>query len=270
MSGTAFDIYSGDVIGKNYIVSLILPDAATSIANSSSGNSTYSDNDSRYYNDSYSALRTVNGANITTIGEYVFQDCTAMTAASFPKATAIENSAFLRCSALTSVDFPKAVTIESNAFNSTALTAVSFPEATTVKGSFMACKSLISVSFPKATNFYHTFQNCTSLTSVSLPEATNIGSNTFSMCTALTSVSFPKVTNIGLNAFWKCGTTPLTITMGNAAPTVGTSMFVDSNVTSTKNVTVRVPSGATGYDETWKTAFKGRSAPNVNLVIQYY
>jgi hypothetical protein len=49
--------------------------------------------------------------------------------------------------------------------------------------------------------------------------------------------------------------------MGNAAPTVGTSMFVDLNVTSTKTVTVRVPSGATGYDETWKTAFKGGSAP---------
>jgi hypothetical protein len=200
MSGTAFDIYSGDVIGKNYIVSLILPDAATSIANS-----IYRSGD---INDSYSELRTVSGANITAIGEYVFRDCTSMTAASFPKATAIETAAFQGCDALT---------------------AVSFPEAMTVKGSFGYCKSL---------------------TSVSLSEATNIGFGTFDGCTALTAVSIPKVTSFVDRVFNGSGTTPLTVTMGAAATTVGAEMFYENyvEVTAAKSVTVRVPNGATGYD----------------------
>jgi hypothetical protein len=63
--------------------------------------------------------------------------------------------------------------------------------------------------------------------------------------------------------------------MGTAAPTVGTNIF--SDITGSRDVTVSVPSGATGYDEAWKTAFKGYSSSNngtvnenVNLVVEYY
>jgi hypothetical protein len=65
--------------------------------------------------------------------------------------------------------------------------------------------------------------------------------------------------------------------MGNAAPTVDYGMF--SEVAGTKNVTVRVPSGATGYTSAWETAFKGYGNygtthvtvnSNINLVFEYY
>jgi hypothetical protein len=56
--------------------------------------------------------------------------------------------------------------------------------------------------------------------------------------------------------------------MGAAAPTVGGGTF--NGVTATKNVTVKVPNGATGsYNATWQTAFKGGNS-YINLVIEYY
>jgi hypothetical protein len=60
---------------------------------------------------------------------------------------------------------------------------------------------------------------------------------------------------------------PLVITMGSAAPTVGVNMFYE--ITGVKSVTVRVPSGATGYNATWQTAFKGGNT-YINLVVVYY
>jgi hypothetical protein len=54
--------------------------------------------------------------------------------------------------------------------------------------------------------------------------------------------------------------------MGAVAPTVGWEIF--TGVTGTKNVTVRVPSGATGYTDAWQTAFKGGNS-YINVVIQY-
>jgi hypothetical protein len=59
----------------------------------------------------------------------------------------------------------------------------------------------------------------------------------------------------------------LTITMGAVAPTVGSDMFVA--IYGSKTVTVRVPNGATGYNEAWKTAFKGGNS-YINLVFEYY
>jgi hypothetical protein len=66
--------------------------------------------------------------------------------------------------------------------------------------------------------------------------------------------------------------------MGNAAPIVGPYMF--RNVDGNKTVNLMVPSGATGYDDAWKTAFKGvGNSENsvtgtvnefISLVIQYY
>jgi uncharacterized membrane protein len=438
MNGTEFDLYAGAVAGKNYIMSLVLPDAATSIASSSYNNSTYNNNNLRGYNNSYSKLSTISGVNVIDIGDYDFFGCTALTSVFFSKATSIGNYAFA-CTSLTTVSFPKVTTIESGAFMSCrSLTTLSFPEATTIEGivndyisiygafayctalttisfpkvtfiggvafanctsltsvsfpdaifiggsafahcsslpsapfpkatsigdwafsecyslasvsfpevttielsafilctslttvsfpettsigfnAFRACTSLTSVSFPKVTsigtgiyggtNFNGAFAYCSSLATVSFPEATSIGIyafigctslttadfpkvttigdgiyssyqyyGAFSGCTSLTSVSFPKAISIGSYAFANSGTTPLVLTMGTAAPTVGEYIF--RGVTGTKNVTVRVPNGATGYNATWQNAFKGKGNAGaaiagtvnsyINLVIEY-
>jgi len=75
------------------------------------------------------------------------------------------------------------------------------------------------------------------------------------------------VSSIGNNTFATTGNTSLTITMGYSAPTVGNDMF--NSVPATKNVTVRIPSGATGYTSAWSDSFKGGNS-NVTVITQTY
>jgi hypothetical protein len=143
---------------------------------------------------------------------------------------------------------------------------VSLPVATSIgANAFAYCASLTTVSLSKAASIGDgTFFYCTSLTTLSLPEAASIGKDVFWQCGNLTTLSLPKVTSIGEGAFGYTGTTSLTITMGAVAPSVGKSLF--NSVTGTKTVTVRVPSGATGYGtaptdtstNNWGNAFRGK------------
>jgi hypothetical protein len=219
---------------------------------------------------SCASLTTVSFPEATSIGNSAFWGCTALTTLDFPKLTSIGKQAFDGCTSLVTVSFPKATTIGENAFyQCTALTTVSFPEVTTIgNGAFSYCTALTTVSFPEATSIGQSaFYGCIALTTVDFPEATSIWDGAFMLCTSLTTVSIPKATTIEYGAFKASGTTPLTITMGNAAPSVGMNMFYE--ITGVKNVTVRVPSGATGYTSAWQTAFKGWNN-NINLVVEDY
>ena len=104
---------------------------------------------------------------------------------------------------------------------------------------------------------------------MSLPVATSIGEYAFGRCAALESVSLPAATSIGKWAFSETGTAGLTVTLGAKAPAVGVDMFDYDYYSFTKNVTVLVPSGATGYGSlpgvysgadtanNWGNAFRG-------------
>jgi hypothetical protein len=252
------------------IVSLILPDSATAIIGGSDSLSS----------GVYAYLKTVSGANITTIGNKAFVACGTLTTVSFPEATSIGDAAFAYCQSLTTVSFPEATSIGNSAFSSCyALTTASFPEATSIgEYTFSVCTALTTVSFPEATSIEdYAFSSCTALTTVSIPKITSIGDYAFSGCTSLTTVSFPKVTSIGGYAFYASGRGLLTITMGAAAPTLVSGNTFEG-INGSRNVTVRVPSGASGYTDTWQTAFKGRGNTgytgtvnyNINLVVEYY
>ena len=116
---------------------------------------------------------------------------------------------------------------------------------------------------------------------------TSIGVAAFAGCASLTTLNIPSATSIGALAFGLTGHGDLTVTLGGTAPTLGVSIF--SGVTgSTKNVTVKVPSGVSGYgtsptDTTtsnWGNGFRGGGWEgaaitnsteingNVNLVIE--
>lgn len=103
--------------------------------------------------------------DVTTIGEYAFYYCDALTSITIPNSvTTIGRSAFGYCKALTSVTIPNSVTtIGSSAF----------------------C-------------------NCSSLTSIRLPEGVAIGNSAFLDCDALTSVTIPKNATLGLESFSEC------------------------------------------------------------------
>jgi hypothetical protein len=232
MSSTTFAPGAADT-GERRIVSLVLPDAATSIKASNENNPTF-----RYF----SALKRVSGFGIKTVGEYAFSGRAALTEVDLPEATSIGDGAFTGC---------------------TALVTVSLPAATDIGRAFAGCYALTTVSLPKATFIGESaFTGCTALVTVSLPAATKIGNSVFSGCTALTTVSLPAATSIGGQAFAGC-TALTTVSLGSAAPTLGSGMFDDINAART--VTVKVPSGATGYGTvptntttvTWGNGFRG-------------
>jgi hypothetical protein len=119
-----------------------------------------------------------------------------------------------------------------------------------------------------------TFKHFTSLKQAGGEGITTIGNYAFRQCSALTEASFPAAIDIGAYAFGETGTTALTLTLGNVAPTLGDGMFYVYDVSEGKTVTVKVPSGATGYvtgtvtlpvtysgsenDVCWGNGFRGR------------
>ena len=130
--------------------------------------------------------------SVTTIGEYAFGGCDALTSVSMPEVTAIGGWAFDFCSALTSVEMPKVTTIGGAAFDvCPALTSVSMPEVTAIgTRAFFNCFALTSVEMPEVTAIgYGAFETCIALTSVDIPASvTMIGDYAFGSCSGLTSV----------------------------------------------------------------------------------
>ena len=234
------------------------------------------------------------------IAEGAFNGCTGLEKVSVPLVTGIGNDAFNNCTSLAGINIPLATSIGDSAFdNCTSMTSVSFPASATVTNNpFRGCSSLASfslngvgdlgviedgralvrssielIAYPCASGSIvmnnitvigrSAFNGNAGLTGVSFPTATNIGIRSFRSCTSLISANFPAATAISLGAFENTGTTALTITLGNKAPTVGGSMF--AGVTGEKPVIVRVPADATGYGQSpvnatarsWGNYFRG-------------
>ena len=87
-------------------------------------------------------------SSVTTIGDWAFDGCSALTLVSMPEVTTIGDWAFSDCSALTSVEMPSVTTIGEGAFYyCRALTSVDIPASVTMIGdhAFSYCSSLTSV-----------------------------------------------------------------------------------------------------------------------------
>ena len=145
-------------------------------------------------------------ASVTTIKEYAFTNCTALTGVTIPKdVTTIGESAFQGCTALTSVTLPadaKLTTIE--------------------QGAFYACEMLTSITLPEGLQTIggNVFNTCEKLPSITIPKSvTTIGDGAFAYCSALKDVT----------VFWN---TPLTIPSG-----------VFAGITPPTGVTLHVPAG---------------------------
>ena len=112
---------------------------------------------------------------VTSIGDYAFRGCSALTTADFPAVTRIGDSAFNECSALTTADFPVATSIGIGGFyGCSALTTADFPVATSIgQNAFNKCSALTTADFPVATSIGDTaFQNCSKLIAVILRSET--------------------------------------------------------------------------------------------------
>jgi hypothetical protein len=258
---TEFNPYADTASGEGRIVSLVLPNAAESIAAGTWNNPTFKH---------FSALKSVAGGAVTGVGGYAFSGCTSLSSVNLPAVTTIGIYAFRGCSGLGSVSFPIAADIGSLAFNNcTGLGSVSLPVATIISGgTFDGCSALSSVNLPAAVTIdVNAFYGCGSLISVSLPFVTTIGNYAFEACTGLSSVNLPSAAAIGKGVFGQTGIGDLAVTLGGTVPTLGTDMFY--GVDSTKSVTLKVPgntewngiiaaySGASTANDNWGNAFRG-------------
>jgi hypothetical protein len=278
--------------GKDKIVSLILPDAATKVTGR--------------FNQNFTNLTSVSGEGVETIGSNAFNNCDTLTEVDFPVAKTIENYAFAYCDNLTSVsfpeaeilkyaafadcyflvsvDFPKVTTIEGYAFFKSYelnFTSANFPMATTIGSSaFYQCTSLTTADFlgeatdeQEASIGNSAFYGCTSLNTANFTAATRIEAKAFEGCTSLATASFPAVTYINYNVFDGCeslssvdlrsaesfshnvfrNTGDTALTVTLGSPAPVLGDAMFSGVSEEKIVTVRVPGGATGYGDIPKT-----------------
>jgi hypothetical protein len=109
---------------------------------------------------------------VTSIGEYAFASCKALTSVSLPMATKLNDSAFYYCSALTSVSLPMATEIGYAAFQYCSFTSISLPMVTILKGqAFNYCPALTSVSLPSVTRLdtFALTNNTPNLKAIRLP-----------------------------------------------------------------------------------------------------
>ena len=180
--------------------------------------------------------------SVTTIGDYAFNDCDALTSVSMPSVTAIGDWAFTSCLTLRLVEMPEVTTIGEMAFAACeALTSVSMPSVTTIgERAFYYCDALVSVEMPKVTTIgERVFNFCDALVSVEMPKVTTIGISAFSGCYDLTSVEMPEVTTIGVSAFASCYT--LRLVSMPSVTTIGERAFSHCDVL----VSVDIPASVT-------------------------
>lgn len=152
--------------------------------------------------------------SVTNIDWYAFYNCRNLTSVTIPDSvTNIGLYAFYNCSSLTSINIPAKVTsISSGAFkNCSNLTSIKIPDRVTKirEGAFSGCSRLASINVPNGVTSIDmaVFENCTSLKGIKLPEGMkNIAENAFSGCSSLKSIKIPDgVRDIGWGAFYDCG-----------------------------------------------------------------
>ena len=170
---------------------------------------------------------TLDGYTVTTIGDFAFAHCDALTTVSIGNSvTTIGDGAFSWCVALTTVELGDSVTtIGDDAFHSCdALTAITVaaenPNYSSDEDGVLYNKdktALIQYPIGSSRTAYtipdsvttigdEAFQYCDALTTVEIPDSvTTIGDSAFDRCRALTTVEIgDSVTTIGYRAFYNC------------------------------------------------------------------
>jgi hypothetical protein len=263
-------------LGKYRIVSFILPDAASGIAES------YFDDPAFEY---FANLKNVRGKNITsldysvfksstalttvdfpgvlTVGQYAFMNC-GLSTVNLPLAQTIGEDAFQGCRALRMISLPAAISIGDSAFGDCeALETVDLPVAKTIgEGAFCfvygpSCIALTSVYFPEVESIGNAaFRQCTALESVDLPKVESIGDAAFRECTALETLNLPKVESVGASAFYYC--IELNTVSLPGIKNIGNGAFLDCESLSTANIATATSIGNYAFED---TALQSVNAP---------
>lgn len=186
---------------------------------------------------------------VTSVGNWAFYKCSAMTEATISNDTPITvfgTQSFLGCKSLKSINIPHTVqTIDRGAFsNCSALSAATIQNTSENpsvlrlidQNAFNSCYRLKKMSFPKTLETIgdSAFNECVALTSATFENGSvlnSIGDSAFESCSSLTSITIPyTTTTIKKDAFFNCTSmTSFTITNTSANPsqltTIGENAF---------------------------------------------
>ena len=173
---------------------------------------------------------------VTTIGNFAFFQCSALTGINIPTTvTAIGDYSFAGCTSWTSFSLPSNVTsVGLAAFGNCGFISITIPNTITNYGggyTFLNCSTLVSVTLPSnMTSIPEAFLGgCPNLTTVNMPDnVVTIGALVFYQDSKLSSITIPStVTTIGEKAFESCtGLKSVTIHSNAIVSTVYTN---DSN-----------------------------------------
>ena len=219
------------------------------------------------------------GNNITSIGEYVFKDCSSLTSVTIGNSvTKIGYYAFKNCTSLTSVYISDIaawcnISINTSAhplgyaklyLNNKLVTNVIIPDGVTRigKGAFAYCNSLKTITIPSSVTVIGAaaFESCSNLNSVTISDGvTTIGDGAFYDCDALKSVVIPNsVSYIGDSAFEYCTSLASVYCKPTTPPNKGDDVFNKNNKDGRY---IYVPSASvSAYVDRWgayKSSIKG-------------
>lgn len=153
------------------------------------------------------------GNGVTSIGDYAFEDCSALKMLNIPQSvTEIGSKAFRGCSALTSLALPQTVNrIGNTAFQGCSnLETINIPSSVKLieHDTFHGCEKLNDVTIPAGVTLigYCAFEACKAFKNIEIPEGvTTIKRNAFEDCTQLETVVIPSTaTDICNSAFKNC------------------------------------------------------------------
>lgn len=267
-TANALDIVDSGICGaKGDNLSWMLGSDGTLVISGNGDMMNWEFGESPWYGNMRRIKNVVLANGVTSIGDYAFEGCYALTLITIPySVTSIGNEAFRCCFDLTSVAIPDSVTsIGDYAFyGCTSLTSITLPDSIASIGNeaFSECEALTSVTIPDSvTNIeYTSFINTPWLEAqrnknplvivngilidgticegnITVPnDVKSIGNGAFSECKALTSVIIPNsVTNIGDKAFYSCDALT-SITLPDSVTSIGNEAFGYSD--SLKSITI--------------------------------
>lgn len=193
----------------------------------------YNKNTKPSWTDQVDLTKVVIEEGVTSIGSYLFYQCTDLTEVTLPQSLKIIGGyTFAECSNLAQINIPSSVTtINGRAFlKCTSLSEITIPNGVTyiATETFSGCTNLLRINLPQGLQTIqgYAFDNCINLQSIEFPSnLKSINERSFRYCKSLVNVEIPdSVTNVSWGAFTGCSNLK-SIKLPSTITTIGQDTF---------------------------------------------